>query len=325
MSNYIYLAPTSDGFMNLARDGFFLENVEKNDIILYLYVNENAVIIGRNQNAWKECNLANMEDDGVQLVRRHTGGGAVYHDMGNLNFSFIMNEKNYDLDRQMKVITNAVSKLGLKCELSGRNDVLVEGKKFSGNAYGLAKGNRAHHGTVLVNAKLWKLANYLNVSQAKIKAKGIDSVRSRVCNLSDFVEGLTVEEVRKLVIDSFIEEYGSAEEYRFSEIGLADVANRCEVHKSWEWRLGKTPEFDYVIDNRFSFGEMQFHFSLKEGCINEVKVFSDCLDTELTGELEENLKGCRFESSAIKLELQRMKNQAVANEISDFIIKLHKN
>lgn len=173
MSNYIYSAPTGDGWLNLARDGCFLENNKKGDVILYFYVNKNAVIIGRNQNAWKECNIANMDADGVQLVRRHSGGGAVFHDNGNLNFSFITDEKHYDLNRQMRVILNAVSKLGLKAELSGRNDITVDGKKFSGNAFSLAKGNRSHHGTILVNADLTKLSNYLCVSKEKCAQRAL--------------------------------------------------------------------------------------------------------------------------------------------------------
>lgn len=217
MSNYIYSAPTGDGWLNLARDGYFLENNKKGDVILYFYVNKNAVIIGRNQNAWKECSIANMDADGVQLVRRHSGGGAVFHDNGNLNFSFITDEKHYDLNRQMRVILNAVSKLGLKAELSGRNDITVDGKKFSGNAFSLAKGNRSHHGTILVNADLTKLSNYLCVSKEKMRSKGIDSVRARVCNLCELSSGLTVEAMRRLVIESFIEEYGAASEYVLTE------------------------------------------------------------------------------------------------------------
>ena len=196
MSNYIYSAPTGDGWLNLARDGYFLENNKKGDVVLYFYVNKNAVIIGRNQNAWKECSIANMDADGVQLVRRHSGGGAVFHDNGNLNFSFITDEKHYDLNRQMRVILNAVSKLGLKAELSGRNDITVDGKKFSGNAFSLAKGNRSHHGTILVNADLTKLSNYLCVSKEKMRSKGIDSVRARVCNICELSSGLTVEALR---------------------------------------------------------------------------------------------------------------------------------
>lgn len=239
MSNYIYSAPTGDGWLNLARDGYFLENNKKGDVILYFYVNKNAVIIGRNQNAWKECSIANMDADGVQLVRRHSGGGAVFHDNGNLNFSFITDEKHYDLNRQMRVILNAVSKLGLKAELSGRNDITVDGKKFSGNAFSLAKGNRSHHGTILVNADLTKLSNYLCVSKEKMRSKGIDSVRARVCNLCELSSGLTVEAMRRLVIESFIEEYGAASEYVFDGMALAEVEERRERLASWEWRFGK--------------------------------------------------------------------------------------
>lgn len=294
MSNYIYSAPTGDGWLNLARDGYFLENNKKGDVILYFYVNKNAVIIGRNQNAWKECSIANMDADGVQLVRRHSGGGAVFHDNGNLNFSFITDEKHYDLNRQMRVILNAVSKLGLKAELSGRNDITVDGKKFSGNAFSLAKGNRSHHGTILVNADLTKLSNYLCVSKEKMRSKGIDSVRARVCNICELSSGLTVEAMRRLVIESFIEEYGAASEYVFDGMALAEVEERRERLASWEWRFGKTPQFDFETDKRFSFGDTQIYFNSRNGVIRETKVYSDCLDTELTTEIENALTGVHF-------------------------------
>lgn len=320
MSNYIYNAPTGDGWMNLARDGYFLDNVNKGDVILYFYVNTNAVIIGRNQNAWKECNLDNMEADSVQLVRRHTGGGAVYHDAGNLNFSFIMHESDYDQTRQFNLIIDAVARLGMKAELSGRNDILVDGKKFSGNAFGLSKGNRAHHGTLLVNADLSKLGRYLNVSESKIKSKGITSVRSRVCNLSEMVPGISVEDVRKAVIDSFIKEYGPAVEYRFDGAALADIEQRYAVQKSWEWRLGKTPQFDYVLDNRFSFGELQLHMNLRDAKIREVKVYSDSLNVSICDRLEPALIGVRFDAQTIAEALSSI-GANEAREIADFILE----
>lgn len=322
MSNYIYSAPTGDGWLNLARDGYFLENNKKGDVILYFYVNKNAVIIGRNQNAWKECNIANMDADGVQLVRRHSGGGAVFHDNGNLNFSFITDEKHYDLNRQMRVILNAVSKLGLKAELSGRNDITVDGKKFSGNAFSLAKGNRSHHGTILVNADLTKLSNYLCVSKEKMRSKGIDSVRARVCNLCELSSGLTVEAMRRLVIESFIEEYGAASEYVFDGTALAEVEERRERLASWEWRFGKTPQFDFETDKRFSFGDTQIYFNLRDGVIRETKVYSDCLDTELTTEIENALTGVHFRKEEIKAALSKMKDQSIAAEIAEHFCSL---
>lgn len=322
MSNYIYSAPTGDGWLNLARDGYFLENNKKGDVILYFYVNKNAVIIGRNQNAWKECSIANMDADGVQLVRRHSGGGAVFHDNGNLNFSFITDEKHYDLNRQMRVILNAVSKLGLKAELSGRNDITVDGKKFSGNAFSLAKGNRSHHGTILVNADLTKLSNYLCVSKEKMRSKGIDSVRARVCNICELSSGLTVEAMRRLVIESFIEEYGAASEYVFDGTALAEVEERRERLASWEWRFGKTPQFDFETDKRFSFGDTQIYFNLRNGVIRETKVYSDCLDTELTTEIENALTGVHFRKEEIKAALSKMKDQSIAAELAEHFCSL---
>ncbi len=322
MSNYIYSAPTGDGWLNLARDGYFLENNKKGDVVLYFYVNKNAVIIGRNQNAWKECSIANMDADGVQLVRRHSGGGAVFHDNGNLNFSFITDEKHYDLNRQMRVILNAVSKLGLKAELSGRNDITVDGKKFSGNAFSLAKGNRSHHGTILVNADLTKLSNYLCVSKEKMRSKGIDSVRARVCNICELSSGLTVEAMRRLVIESFIEEYGAASEYVFDGTALAEVEERRERLASWEWRFGKTPQFDFETDKRFSFGDTQIYFNLRDGVIRETKVYSDCLDTELTTEIENALTGVHFRKEEIKAALSKMKDQSIAAELAEHFCSL---
>ena len=322
MSNYIYSAPTGDGWLNLARDGYFLENNKKGDVILYFYVNKNAVIIGRNQNAWKECSIANMDADGVQLVRRHSGGGAVFHDNGNLNFSFITDEKHYDLNRQMRVILNAVSKLGLKAELSGRNDITVDGKKFSGNAFSLAKGNRSHHGTILVNADLTKLSNYLCVSKEKMRSKGIDSVRARVCNICELSSGLTVEAMRRLVIESFIEEDGAASEYVFDGMALAEVEERRERLASWEWRFGKTPQFDFETDKRFSFGDTQIYFNSRNGVIRETKVYSDCLDTELTTEIENALTGVHFRKEEIKAALSKMKDQSIAAELAEHFCSL---
>ena len=285
-------------------------------------MNKNAVIIGRNQNAWKECNIANMDADGVQLVRRHSGGGAVFHDNGNLNFSFITDEKHYDLNRQMRVILNAVSKLGLKAELSGRNDITVDGKKFSGNAFSLAKGNRSHHGTILVNADLTKLSNYLCVSKEKMRSKGIDSVRARVCNLCELSSGLTVEAMRRLVIESFIEEYGAASEYVFDGTALAEVEERRERLASWEWRFGKTPQFDFETDKRFSFGDTQIYFNSRNGVIRETKVYSDCLDTELTTEIENALTRVHFRKEEIKAALSKLKDQSIAAELAEHFCSL---
>lgn len=321
MANYIYFSDSNDGYTNLAMDELFLDTMQKGDILLYLYVNENAVIIGRNQNAWRECKLMDMERDGVQLVRRHTGGGAVYHDTGNINFSFIMSEKDYDLTRQLKVVMNAVKKLGLEPKLSGRNDILVEGRKFSGNAYALSKGNRAHHGTLLINTDMTRLGSYLNVSKEKLAAKGIESVHSRVCNLSDFIPGLEVNRMAELLMESFIEEYGEAEAYPMSEALLPNITRRKEAQMSWEWRFGKTPECESFVENRFSFGEMQMHFAIKNGRISKLMLYSDSMDTSLVSQLSYVLKGCKVERKALLEAFLSIDDKEAAQEIVDYLEK----
>lgn len=294
MAIYFYKSESGDGWQNLATDAYFLEHLSPEDICLYFYINKNAVIIGKNQNAWKECNLDAMERDGVQLVRRHTGGGAVYHDEGNLNFSFIMGEDEYDLARQMRVILRTVEKFGLHAELSGRNDILVDGRKFSGNAFGVAHGMRSHHGTILVNADLSKLGNYLNVSKKKIASKGVSSVRARVCNLAELAPEITVPQVEEALKAAFAEEYGAYTPYVFTEAEKAEIAKIYETQASWEWRLGKAPKFDYALEERLSFGEIQLYFGLEQGQITEMKIYSDALDTTITERIAKALLGARF-------------------------------
>ena len=190
MGNWLYVSDSTDGWRNLGADEYFLDHLSPEDMLLHFYVNRSAVIIGRGQNPWAECNLDAMQRDDVQLVRRITGGGAVFHDEGNLNFSFIAGTARYDVQRQLGMILSAVRALGIPCEFSGRNDLLADGRKFSGNAFCSRKGICQHHGTLLIRSDLTRLQNYLNVDPRKLQAKGVKSVRSRVCNLSEFAPGL---------------------------------------------------------------------------------------------------------------------------------------
>lgn len=303
MAVYLYQSNSYDGWRNLATDRFFLEHLGKDDILLYLYINENAVIIGKNQNALRECNLSALEKDSVQLVRRHTGGGAVYHDKGNLNFSFVMGEQSYDLSRQMGVIQRVASALGLNAELSGRNDILIDGKKFSGNAFAASKGMKAHHGTILVNADLSRLERYLNVSPKKLNAKGVTSVRSRVCNLSELSSSATVSMVSELLKQEFAREYGEYGIYTFTEEQKADLDRLYALQRSWDWRFGKAPVFDYQTEDRFSFGEMQFLFCVKQGHVESVRVYSDALDTDLAQTVQACLTGAKFDPNDLAEKL----------------------
>lgn len=223
MKAYFFLCETNDGWRNLAADEYFLNYIGKDEILLHIYINAPSVIIGKNQNAWRECNLKAMDADGVKLVRRISGGGAVYHDLGNVNFSFIAHRDIYDVPRQMNVILRAVRELGISAEFSGRNDLLAEGRKFSGNAFCVRGEGRQHHGTLLLFADLSKLPGYLNVSDEKLRSKGVSSVRSRVCNLCEFNAQITSDGMIEALKKGFAQEYGAFENWEL------DAAAREEI------------------------------------------------------------------------------------------------
>jgi len=311
MANYFYVSGERDGWRNLAVDEWLLDHLRPEDRILYFYVNENAVIIGKNQNPWKECNLTAMESDRVQLVRRITGGGAVFHDSGNLNFSFIAGSEFYDLDRQFGMILEAVSALGISCERSGRNDMLADGHKFSGNAFCSRGHNSQHHGTLLIDADLGRLQNYLNVDPRKLKAKGVASVRSRVCNLRELCPGLTVETMLGALKTAYGNTFGEFTEWVPSEQELAEMEGYYDRHRSWEWRLGMTPVFDLELDTRFPWGGVQLLLTLKEGRVADLQVYSDSLDTAMPTLLRELLLGVQFGSAAMETALENSENAQI--------------
>lgn len=292
MANYWYVSPSGDGWENLAADEWFLDNLQPEDMLLYFYVNQNAVIIGKNQNPWRECDLAAMERDHVQLVRRITGGGAVYHDGGNLNFSFITGAERYDVPRQLGVILKALRSLGIPCAFTGRNDLVAEDRKFSGNAF-CARGTlRQHHGTLLIRSDLGRLQRYLQVDPRKMQAKGVSSVKARVCNLSEFKEDLQPGQVLAAIRQAFEAEYGHVSDLPAGP----DAAEYAEKQRSWDWRLGKTPAFDLELDPRFPWGGVQLLLTLKEGTVEQAQVYSDAMDPDLASHVTELLTGCRFSS-----------------------------
>ncbi len=298
--NFVYLSPSRDGYENLATDEWFLDHAAEGDLILHLYQNENAVIIGKNQNPWIECDLNAMERDGVQLVRRVSGGGAVYHDEGNLNFSFIAGRGRYNQEGQMELILSAVRSLGVPCSFSGRNDLVFEDRKFSGNAFCHRKKNAQHHGTLLVSSDLERLGSYLTPDPKKIRSKGIASVRSRVVNLSELSESISIKSLQKALVSSFEERYGYYGEWNFCKQEREEIAAYRKKHASREWRLGQTPKFDLEWSERFSFGGIRLLFSFAGGRIEGVKAYSDALETELCREIEERLCGLPFTHEAVK-------------------------
>lgn len=321
MNRLFHFSPTGNGWLNLASDEYFLNTLGPDDFMLNFYINDNAVIIGRNQNAWRECKIDAMKKDNVQLVRRCSGGGAVYHDRGNLNFSFIAGKQHYDLERQMDIVLDAVNSCGIKAEKSGRNDITVDGKKFSGNAFCSRGGNRQHHGTLLICADLSVMKNYLNVSPDKLKSKGVKSVRSRVCNLTEYNPALTTDMMTKALCEACSRRLGDFTEYVAGQQDMAEIGKLYEKHASWQWEMGTSPQFDYTFENRFPWGEVQLCFDVTNGIVSGVQLYTDSLDTELSSVVSAAVTGARFSMEELASRLTSSPENAELSDLAAFLLR----
>jgi len=307
----IVLSDSYDPWHNLALEEFLFRNVEENQVILYLWQNQNTVVIGRNQNAWKECRCTKLESDGGKLARRLSGGGAVFHDLGNLNFTFIMDRSLYDLHKQLQVILQATKRLGIHAEFSGRNDLTVDGKKFSGNAFYFEENKAYHHGTVLIDVDANKVASYLQVSKEKMVAKGVDSVQSRITNLCNYLPALTIEKMKETLKLSFQELYGECPEPILIKNTDHDLKELYAKYSSWDWLYGKTPQFDVVFETRFPWGGIDLGLTLRNGRITESKIYSDAMNANLIEHIGSSLVDLPLKSESI---LQALDTVEVAEE-----------
>lgn len=292
----IYRTEETNPHRNLAVEQYLLESVQPETCILYLWQNRRTVVIGRNQNALRECRTTQLEADGGFLARRLSGGGAVFHDLGNLNFTFLVRKEDYDLQRQLSVIVEACRAMGVPAECSGRNDVLAGGRKFSGNAFYEHCGRSYHHGTLLVDVDMGNMSRYLCPSAAKLQAKGVESVRSRVVNLKELKPGLTIGEMARQMEDVFAKVYGLPAE-RLDESGFDSgyIAALAERNGSWEWPHGQNLPCTADFEDRFAWGEVRVQLQAAEGCVRQAAVYTDAMDWQLAPELEKALSGCRMQ------------------------------
>lgn len=291
-------------YRNLAVEEYLLLHCEDKECILYLWQNQNTIVIGRNQNAWKECRISSLEEEGGYLARRLSGGGAVYHDLGNLNFTFLVGKENYSVEKQLEVILKGVQKLGIHAEKSGRNDILIDGKKFSGNAFYEQDSRCYHHGTIMMDVNKDMLSRYLTVSKEKLQSKGVDSVKSRVTNLGEHVPGLTLDELKNALKEAFVEVYGLvSEEKSIDMLDEKEIAKKTENYSSWKWLYGRKLDFQYELSKRFKWGQITLQFKVDGGKITDVNVYSDSLKPGLMEDLPRYLKGIRYQKKCICAEL----------------------
>lgn len=319
---YVYRTDNKNPYQNLAVEEYLTLHTEPEECILYLWQNQHTVVIGKNQNCWKECKVNYLEEDGGSLVRRLSGGGAVYHDLGNLNFTFCVQKENYDLSRQMDVVLEAVQSFGIDAQKTGRNDITVNGRKFSGNAFYKSGNFCYHHGTLLVSADKEKMSKYLNVSREKLKSKGVDSVRSRVANLREFEESLTIDGLSDALVKAFSKIYGiKAEKLPEQRLNQTEIAKKEKRFSSWEWKYGRNIPFQYQMEQRFSWGEAEIQIEAAQGRILRANVFSDGMEQELFGEIQEALEGCEYSERALTETLHRCLERTEENEMKRRIIE----
>ena len=285
-----------DPFLNRAVEQYLTEHQEEGVVTMYLWKNQQTVVIGYNQNPYSECNVQLLLDEGGHLMRRGTGGGAVYHDLGNINFSFVADKKLYDVRKQLSVIQEALRSYGLQAEISGRNDLTCEGRKFSGNAFAKGQRNNLHHGTILIKTDGAMMMRYLTVDKAKLQKHGVKSVASRVVNLSELVPELTSESIKQPLIASFEKVY----EGKAAMLDFDVVANDKEVQAirdhiaSDDFLFGRWRQFKTTKKAQFSWGnvDIALHVDEAKALITEVQIASDCLDTAIIEQAENMLKGC---------------------------------
>ena len=306
------IARHTDPFRNLAIEKHLMDTLPEETAILYLWQNSHTIVVGRNQNPWYECRVDEFLESGGKIARRLSGGGAVYHDMGNLNFTFILPKTDFDVARQLLVIRRAIAAYDLDAYPSGRNDLLIGDRKFSGNAFYKSGHNAYHHGTLLVNCDMALLGNYLIPSEKKLQYHGVQSVQSRVVNLGSLVPEMSIDNLEGELFRAFAEVYQQKpavlDEMMLDQHTLGELANQFSDP---EWVYPQALPYTFTVSERFPWGSVTVKLLVENGIIRHARLFTDAMEAGLFTLLEQALTGCPYLISAIngrlrqKLELLR--------------------
>lgn len=293
----------TDPRINLAIEEFALKHLPADEDYLLFYINEPSIIIGKNQNTAEEINAQYVEEHGIHVVRRLSGGGAVYHDLGNLNFSFITKDDGNSFHNYRKFtepVIQALHKLGVQAQLSGRNDIQVGERKISGNAQFSTRGRMFTHGTLLFASQMENVASALNVNPEKFKSKGVKSVRSRVANISEFLsEPMTIEAFRQHLLESIFA--GSeVERYELTAQDWEQIQRISrERYQNWDWNYGKSPAFNMKRVMRLNAGTFDVRLYVEGGIIKTAAIYGDFFGRGEATEITDKLVGLRYDRQAL--------------------------
>lgn len=294
----------TDPRINLAIEEYALKQLPDNDDYLLFYMNEPSIIIGKNQNTIEEINADYVAEKSIHIVRRLSGGGAVYHDLGNLNFSFITNDDGQSFHNFRKFtepVVQALKELGVEAELTGRNDIQVGERKISGNAQYSTKGRMYSHGTLLFASEMEHVVSALKVNAEKIQSKGIKSIRSRVANITEFLDkDMTIEEFRLAILHSIFGG-GEVEEYKLTEEDWVKIHELSrERYQSWDWNYGKSPKSNFRASKRFeNIGTVEVQLDIEKGRIKEAKIYGDFFGVRDVSELEAKLHDIPYDRQEV--------------------------
>ncbi|HDG8777389.1 TPA: lipoate--protein ligase [Staphylococcus aureus] len=286
----------TDPTLNLAMEEYVLKNLPAEESYFLFYINRPSIIVGKNQNTIEEVNQTYIDAHNIDVVRRISGGGAVYHDTGNLNFSFITDDDGnsfHNFQKFTEPIVQALQSLGVNAELTGRNDIQVGQAKISGNAMVKVKNRMFSHGTLMLNSDLGEVQNALKVNPAKIKSKGIKSVRKRVANIQEFLnDPLEIEEFKKIILKTIFGE-AEVEEYKLTDEDWENIEKLSnDKYRTWEWNYGRNPKYNFEREEKFEKGFVQIKFDVKRGKIEHAKIFGDFFGVGDVTDLENALVGC---------------------------------
>ncbi|WP_416828683.1 lipoate--protein ligase [Ectobacillus polymachus] len=292
----------TDPTINLAIEEYCLKNLNIDETYLLFYSNEPSIIIGKNQNTAEEINADYVKEHGIHVVRRLSGGGAVYHDLGNLNFSFITKddgESFHNFKKFTEPVIDALHGLGIQAELSGRNDIMAEGRKISGNAQFSTRGRMFSHGTLLFDSHMDDVVAALNVKMDKIQSKGIKSIRSRVANIRELLDqDMTIEQFRQLLLQSIFNNE-AVPTYELTENDWTAIYKLSEErYRNWDWNYGKSPKFNLRHSHRFPVGQIDVRLEVNKGIVEMCKIYGDFFGVEDVKDIEAAIVGEKFDKDS---------------------------
>ena len=319
----------TDPMINLAMEEYVLKHIPADDSYFLFYINAPSIIIGKNQNTLEEINKTYIDANNIKVVRRLSGGGAVYHDLGNLNFSFITADDGnsfHNFKKFTQPIVDALNEMGVTAELSGRNDIHVGERKISGNAQFSQKGRMFSHGTLLLDSDIDEVVNALKVSDAKIASKGIKSIRSRVANINEFLPNpLSMDDFKNILLKAIFKEQGHIDEYFLDEKDWETIHKISEEkYQQWEWNYGASPNFNIIKSKRFPSGTVEVRLDIHRGLIEQASIFGDFFGLGEVSEIEQALQGVQYQREAIinalkEIDVQHYLGQVTKDEFINLL------